>query len=297
MFQFYKKNMRHITAILIVLTFSITSCKKSNNTESTSSDKVKKNLPERKKPKKYTYSYINSKEFKIDSLKQEELDIVLGVNRMDEFHLKKADSILIPSDLSGDIVYYLPFPFEVKALDSIKKIIFFSYPSETFATYEYGILTHEGPTNMGKESAMTPTGLFFTNWKAEETISTVNDEWLLKWNFNVANKLGVGFHEYELPGYPVSHSCMRLREKDAKMLYEFADQWVLENKDTVKIKGTPVIIFGGYDFKAPKPWLSLTKDPNALKITEDELEKIIEPHIKDIKKEEKIRDEYNANNS
>jgi hypothetical protein len=29
----------------------------------------------------------------------------------------------------------------------------------------------------GEEKHKTPTGLFFTNWKAEETTSTFDDEW------------------------------------------------------------------------------------------------------------------------
>lgn len=283
--------MKRITGLLFIFFIAFTSCNKENTTEQPT---FKRALPERSKPKNYTYSYLNTKEMNLDSLGTKKIDILLAVNRMDETYLKKTDSILVPTDLTGDLEFYLPFPFEVKALDSIKKIIFFSYPSESFATYEYGILTHVGPTNMGKETAITPTGLFFTNWKAEETTSTVNDEWLLKWNFNVANNLGVGFHQYELPGFPASHSCMRLREKDAKMLFDFAEQWVLENDDKVKIKGTPVIVFGKYDFHAPKPWLALKNDPDALKITEEELETILTPHLEDIKKEEKIRDEYQA---
>ncbi len=283
--------MKRITGLLFLFFIAFTSCNKENATEQPT---LKRALPERSKPKNYTYSYLNTKEMNLDSLGTKEMDILLAVNRMDETHLKKTDSILVPTDLTGDLEFYLPFPFEVKALDSIKKIIFFSYPSESFATYEYGILTHVGPTNMGKETAITPTGLFYTNWKAEETTSTVNDEWLLKWNFNVANNLGVGFHQYELPGFPASHSCMRLREKDAKMLFDFAEQWVLENDDKVKIKGTPVIIFGKYDFNAPKPWFALMNDPEALKITEEELETVLTPHLEDIKKEEKIRDEYQA---
>lgn len=283
--------MKRITGLLFIFFIAFTSCNKENTSEQPT---FKRALPERSKPKNYTYSYLNTKEMNLDSLGTKEIDILLAVNRMDETYLKKTDSILVPTDLTGDLEFYLPFPFEVKALDSIKKIIFFSYPSESFATYEYGILTHVGPTNMGKETAITPTGLFFTNWKAEETTSTVNDEWLLKWNFNVANNLGVGFHQYELPGFPASHSCMRLREKDAKMLFDFAEQWVLENDDKVKIKGTPVIVFGKYDFHAPKPWLALKNDPDALKITEEELETILTPHLEDIKKEEKKRDEYQA---
>jgi hypothetical protein len=147
---------------------------------------------------------------------------------------------------------------------------------------------------MGKESAMTPTGLYFCNWKAEETISTVDDEWKLKWNFNVENKEGVGFHQYELPGYPASHSCMRLREKDAKMLYSFADQWVLENEETVKIKGTPVIVYGSYDFKASKPWLSLLENPKKLNLSKNELTGIIKSYLPKILVEEKNRNKYNS---
>ncbi|WP_130734695.1 L,D-transpeptidase [Flavobacterium sp. J27] len=282
--------MKRITGLILLTFFLLLSCNRENNEQ----PMLKRALPERIEPKNFTYSYISSKEIHFDSLSSKEQDIILAVNRMDKIHLKKADSILLPTDLSGDLEFYMPYPFEVKALDSIKKIIFFSYPTETFATYEYGILTHVGPTNMGKETALTPTGLFFTNWKAEETTSTVNDEWLLKWNFNVANNLGVGFHQYELPGYPASHSCMRLLEKDAKMLYDFADQWVLENNDVVKIKGTPVIIFGKYDFKAQKPWLALKSNPKLLAFSEEDIEKEITPHLNEIKKEEKIRDEYNA---
>jgi hypothetical protein len=66
---------------------------------------------------------------------------------------------------------------------------------------------------MGREKIKLQLVCFFTNWKAEETTSTFNDEGL-KWNFNIANKLGVGFHQYSLPGYP-SHSCLRLQERDA----------------------------------------------------------------------------------
>ena len=84
--------------------------------------------------------------------------------------------------------------------------------------------------------------MYFTNWKAEQTTSTFNDEWDLKWNFNIENKEGIGFHQYALPGYPASHSCLRLKEADAKYLYTFADQWELKGTDDIKAKGTPVIV-------------------------------------------------------
>lgn len=254
---------------------------------------VKREGPKRIEPKSFTYSKVPTKSWLETNPNEKELDIVLAVNRMDLANLKKKDSLLLPSDLSGDLEYYLPFPFEIKVLENVKKILFFSYASQTFAAYEYGFLTHVGPTNMGKKSAITPEGLYFANWKAEETISTVDDEWKLKWNFNVENKEGIGFHEYELPGYPASHSCMRLLEKDAKMLYEFTDQWVLENATTVKIKGTPVVVFGTYNFDDPKPWEALLKDKKSLKISENDIENVLKPYLFKIKKEEEIRDNYN----
>ena len=214
---------------------------------------------------------------------------MLAVNRTDRANIVKMDSIVVPKDLSGDIAYYLPFPFAVSALENVSKIIFFSYATQTFATYEYGNLIRTGPTNMGRRADKTPTGLFFSNWKAEKTTSTFNDEWDLKWNFNVANKLGVGWHQYELPGYPASHSCLRLQERDAKYLYDWADEWVLEDRQTVKIKGTPVIVFGSYDFDAPKPWYQLVKKQKALNFSESEIEREVKPFLTKILSEQEKR--------
>jgi hypothetical protein len=108
----------------------------------------------------------------------------------------------------------------------------------------------------------------------------------LLWNFNIANKGGIGFHQYDLPGYPASHSCLRLHEKDAKDLYGWADQWVLIDDENVKFKGTPVIVFGSYPFGKAKPWLQLVKDPKALTISESEIEEITKPHLETILKEQ-----------
>lgn len=262
--------------IVVMLGLTFWSCKQEKNTV------VKKAVIERRQPKAVAYQWQNAKEWLKQTTDSSAIDIALAVNRVDKANLVKMDSVIIPTDLTGDIAYYLPFPFEVKALEEVDKIIFFSYPTQTFATYENGQLVYTGPTNMGRKKDQTPTGLFFTNWKAEETTSTFNDEWDLKWNFNIANKLGVGWHQYELPGYPASHSCLRLLEKDARYLYEWADQWVLLDDDTISVKGTPVIIFGAYDFEAEKPWSQLVTDPKALTISEEEITQQVSPHLKNI---------------
>jgi hypothetical protein len=142
---------------------------------------------------------------------------------------------------------------------------------------------------MGRKKDPTPTGLFHTNWKAEQTTSTFNDEWDLKWNFNIENKLGVGWHQYALPGYPASHSCLRMQEKDARFMYEWADQWILEGTDNVLANGTPVIVFGSYNFDAPKPWLQLVANPHALDITETEIQQQTAPYLNSIVAEQEKR--------
>ncbi|KFC60780.1 hypothetical protein FEM08_04710 [Flavobacterium gilvum] len=245
---------------------------------------------ERKQPKSISFHFENTKQWLNQNPSSMELKIVRAVNRTDKNHLTKMDSILIPGDLSGDIVFYLPFPLEVPYLLPVNKIIFFSYPTQTFAAYENGELIYAGPTNMGRKNDPTPTGLFFTNWKAERTTSTFNDEWDLRWNFNIANKVGVGWHQYELPGYPASHSCLRLQEKDAKYLYTWADQWILKDDQNILFKGTPVIIFGKYDFDAPKPWLQLANNPKALNISPSEIENITKPYLETILLEQRKKE-------
>jgi hypothetical protein len=278
----------HVLAIGFALT-AFVSCK-----QEVTKNAVKTTEPveliERHQPKEVSYSLVNTADWLVknqaDSIS---LRIAYATNRTDAENLKKMDSIIVPKDLTGDIEFYLPFPLEVAALKEVNKIILFSYPSQTFAAYENGQLVRTGPTNTGREKDQTPTGLFFTNWKAEETTSTFNDEWDLKWNYNIANKLGVGFHQYSLPGYPASHSCLRLQERDARYLYDWADQWILADAETVKVKGTPVIVFGTYDFKAPKPWLQLLTDPESLNITDKEMLQIVQPHLSTIMKEQKNR--------
>ncbi len=294
----------HCVILLFVVAVLLASC---NNLKNKSQDKgprkdttfQTKVIKHRdiKKPAALNYYFTKTKKWMRDSLKvydSAKLHIILSVNRTDVEHLSNMDSIVLPSDLNGDLESYLPFPVSVPYLKNVSKIIFFSYPSQTFGAYENGELVYTGATNMGRKKDPTPTGLYYANWKAEETISTVDDEWKLKWNFNIENKQGIGWHQYALPGYPASHSCLRLQEGDARYLYTWADQFIAEGKDSAIAKGTPVIVFGAYNFNGPKPWLQLVNNPHVLDIAPQVLEQEVSPHLQDILLQQKKRDDVAA---
>jgi lipoprotein-anchoring transpeptidase ErfK/SrfK len=218
---------------------------------------------------------------------EEEQYTILALNRLDTKNRWRADTLVIPDTLNVDFLVYSPFPNHLEVLKKVDKIAFFSYAIQAFAIYENGNLIKWGPTSMGKKSTPTKKGLTFANWKKELSISSVNSSWKLRWNFNVYNHLGIGWHQYDLPGFHASHSCLRLLEEDAKYLYTWAEIWKLdETRSKVLGKGTPVYIFGDSDFKT-KPWRKLLKDANANDISEADLSKEIEPYVSNILEEQK----------
>jgi lipoprotein-anchoring transpeptidase ErfK/SrfK len=216
----------------------------------------------------------------VNDFGEEGADIILKLNRIDRDHLKSSDTLVVPDTIISNFKYYSPFPLSLREAAEIPKVFFISQTIQAFAAYEYGVMVKWGPTSTGKPSTPTPNGLFHTNWKAEESISTSNDEWLLRWNFNIENLDGVAIHQYDMPGYPASHSCARLLEEDAKWFYNWGEQWVLTpDESDVAAYGTPVIIFGDFDFDDKRPWRYLSENRDANKITRSELGEILSDHI------------------
>ena len=291
--MFYTKKI-----IFLLITTILLSCNNSKN------ETEKKHLiPERKYEKSQDFKYTIWS-LKNDSIRKvfkstftsSEITTIVSLNRIDKSNLKLVDSIIVPDTFEDDFLAYAPFPYTLESIFEIPKLVIFSYPIQAYGVYEFGELVKWGPSSLGSKAHQTPTGLFFTNWKGEEVQSTFDDEWILRWNFNIENKEGVGWHQYELPGYPASHSCLRLLENDAKWLYDWADEWILKDASTVSAKGTPVIIFGTYDFESKSPWYNLTINPNANTITTADLETIISTHKIEILKEQEIRKKVTIEN-
>jgi len=231
-----------------------------------------------------------------DKFSKEEQETIWALNRVDEKNSWRPDTLIVPKDLDKDWMDFSPFPSQLEILKPVDKFVFFSYPIQAFAVYENGILLRWGPTSMGSKAHPTPTGLHFSNWKSKKSISTVSDEWILPWNFNIANFDGVGWHEYSMPGYPASHSCLRLWKKDAVWLYDFAEQWILDKTGNNKLaEGTPVIVYGTFPFDERKPWLNMLDDPEALNQSVAAMEEAIQVHMDKIMEKQKERKELLKN--
>jgi lipoprotein-anchoring transpeptidase ErfK/SrfK len=187
------------------------------------------------------------------------LGMLEKLNRMDVDHLGQLrDTVVVPQSASLDELAYATLPRHYAAAERYTKLLVVHLPGQMFGAYESGRLVRWGPVSSGSRSAETPSGLFSLNWRAAEHVSTINPAWRMKWYFNFGNTDGLAFHEYELPGYPASHGCVRLLRRDAQWLYEWGAEWVVDSSETrVVSPGTPVLIVGAYDFGAPPPWRSL----------------------------------------
>jgi lipoprotein-anchoring transpeptidase ErfK/SrfK len=163
---------------------------------------------------------------------------VLALNRLDEQHMDKGKTVVIP-DSFDDQEAFESFPLTIPALKEVPKIMLVSQRLQAFALYENGDRIRSGPVSTGKKSTPSPSKLYFTNWKGKLVTSSIDDEWIMPWYFNLDNKLGVSMHQYDLPGYPASHACIRMYEWDAKFIYDWADQWkVSDDGESVLAHGT-----------------------------------------------------------
>jgi len=186
-----------------------------------------------------------------------QLSLLEKLNRTDLTHLARLRNIVVPSVWTGNELDYSPFPAHYPPAEGIPKILVVDIPSQAFGGYEYGKLIRWGPISSGRKSSPTPPGLFHLNWRSPGRHSTVNPEWYMRWYFNFDNKGGASLHQYELPGYPASHECIRLLEADARWLYGWGEEWRLDEKGWKVLKpGTPVMILNHYSYGSKPLWHS-----------------------------------------
>lgn len=217
-----------------------------------------------------------------DSIDARMWKVVLDVNRVDSTHVRAGDTLIVPS--SNELLAVSPFPAAFDAVRDTSKLLLVSRRVQAFGVYERGRLIHWGPVSTGRKDMPTPTGLYHTNWKDRHRLSTVDSTWVLLWYLNLDNFQGVSLHQFELPGRPASHSCVRLLEEDAEWLYVWADQWQLgPDRRTILRDGTPVVVFGDWKYGGRAPWRRLPEDPDATRLTKEEMEdalRILQDRVK-----------------
>ena len=207
---------------------------------------------------------------------------LLKINRVDKSHIRNGDILLIPTG-NFELIALSPFPAQLEVVRPVNKLILVSRRSQAFAAYESGNLVRWGPTSTGKKSTPTHAGLYHTNWKARETRSTVNSSWKLPWCFNLDNRAGVSFHQFDLPGYPASHGCVRLLEEDARWIYGWAEPWMLSKTNgSLMAYGTPVVIFDDYSHGEKAPWKRLDTDPHATIVSAAQIEEALSQYLQSI---------------
>ncbi len=179
------------------------------------------------------------------------------LNRADQKHLARQRQIVVPSLWDLDELAYSPLPADYPAAVPLAKALVVEQAHQVFGAYEHGRLVRWGPVSTGRKASPTPPGLFFLNWHSKGRHSTVDPEWFMSWYFNFDNRRGLSMHQYELPGLPESHACVRLLERDARWVYAWGEGWELDaDAGRVVKNGTPLWILGTYDHAASKPWLS-----------------------------------------
>jgi len=189
---------------------------------------------------------------------------ITTLNRKEFGYIRLGDTIVTPDSVVGDLRAYSIFPARYPAADTIRKIILISNKYQSYACYEYGHLVRFAACNTGTEQKATFPGRYALNWKERLRISSLNDNWKLPYTFNFHLYAGNAFHQFDMPGRPVSHSCVRQFMTDAEWLYGWGEG---ARKDSasgrpIELTGTPVIIIDVFDFNRKRggPWLELTSN-------------------------------------
>jgi lipoprotein-anchoring transpeptidase ErfK/SrfK len=125
---------------------------------------------------------------------------------------------------------------------------------QSYACYEYGKLVRFAAANTGKERTPTFPGRYSMVWKQRLRISSLDETWEMPFTFNIHNEAGSAFHQFAMPGRPVSHSCIRQFLDDAEWLYNWGDKAIRDSTGWIPHSGTTVIIIDYFDFNRKRYW-------------------------------------------
>lgn len=186
--------------------------------------------------------------------------VLAVMNRKELQYIHVGDTLVLPDEIKKDFRAYSVFPQYYKAGADIPKIVFISNKYQCYACYEHGDLVRFVACNTGTKGKPTFPGRYAVNWKQEMRISSLNEFWKLPFTVNFHQYAGNAFHQFDMPGRPVSHSCVRQFMEDAKWLFKWVKVAKLDSaKHFIPFTGTPVIILDmfNYNRKRGGPWWDL----------------------------------------
>lgn len=189
------------------------------------------------------------------------------VNRKDIQFFRVGDTVMMPATLEQDLRAYSVFPQWYEEGRDIEKIVFISNKWQSYACYSYGELVRFAAANTGEEGKPTFPGRYGVNWKQRFRISSLDSTWKLPFTVNFHQYAGSAFHQFEMPGRPVSHSCVRQFLSDAEWLFKWVRQAKRDtNGRPIKFTGTPVIILDMFDYSRRRggPWWDVSSNKDVV---------------------------------
>ena len=205
------------------------------------------------------FAYISSSPAKNKSF--------LTLNRKELRFLHVGDTAIIPDKYYENMIAYSLFPQYYHGAKDLKKLIMVSTKWQCYGCYEYGKLTRFAAINSGKEKTPSYPGRYALVWKQLERKSSLDETWIMPFTFNFHRYAGSAFHQFDMPGYPASHSCIRQFGDDAKWLYYWGKGAKYDsNRVPIPFSGTPVVILDVYDFAnyKYKIWRKLTSNKDVI---------------------------------
>lgn len=190
------------------------------------------------------------------------------LNRKDIQFVRVGDTLVLPDTVVEDLRAYSVFPQYWPDADTVSKIVLISNKWQSYACYKNGELVRFAACNSGEEKKPTLPGRYAVNWRDRKRISSLDSTWILPFTVNFHLHAGSAFHQFEMPGRPVSHSCVRQYLSDAEWLYRWVKGARLDSvtRRFIPWTGTPVIIIDLFDFSRKRggPWLELTSSTDEI---------------------------------
>lgn len=186
----------------------------------------------------------------------------ITINRREFYFLKIGDSVIVPDTIIPDMRAYSVYPPYYCDAKNIPKLIVVSNKYQCYAAYENGVLVRFAAANTGKERTPTYPGRYALVWKDLKRRSSLDSNWVLPYTWNFHRYAGNAFHQFEMPGKAVSHSCVRQFLSDAKWLYSWGSGVKVDtNNQQIWLSGTPVIIQDMFDYdRKYGPWFDLANN-------------------------------------